>query len=71
MKELNKLKGKQYSSLSSADRAINDFLDKNPQYKETHLFGINKLDHGCYKIEIYDNTTAAKSELKIREILSA
>lgn len=71
MSELNKLKEKQYSSLSSADRAINDFLDQNPQYKETHLFGISKLDHGRYRIEIYDSTTAAKSELKMREILSA
>lgn len=71
MKDLNELKRKQYSSLSSADRAINDFLEQNSQYKETHLFGINKLDHGCYEVEIYDNTTAAKSELKMREILSA
>lgn len=70
MNDLNKLKNKQYSSLSSADRAINDFLNQNPQYKETYLFGINKLDHGCYEVEIYDNTTAAKSELKMREILS-
>ena len=71
MNDLNKIKQKQYSSLSFADRAINDFLEQNPQYKETHLFGINKLDHGCYEVEIYDNTTAAKSELKMREILSA
>ena len=68
--ELSKLKEKQYSSLSCADKAINDFLDQNPQYKETTLFGINKLDHWCYEIEIYDDTTAAKSELKMREILS-
>lgn len=68
--ELNKLKEKQYSSLSCADRAINDFLEQNPQYKESYLFGISKQDHGCYEIEIYDNTTAIKTELKMREILS-